>query len=109
MNIKATIDGVEQEFDDFFYWAGLGMPVGATHYFEGGGTIIPIGDRRNMEGRLTCRLIRPRHTFGGVVFEVDGYREPSNEWILNYEQRPVFVDYTSTQKHTILRPVAICE
>ena len=80
MKIKAEIDGKELEFEELFYWGGLGKPVGATHYFTGGGGINAIGDERNMEGRLTLRLIRPRHTHGGVEFEETGEnRKPEKD------------------------------
>ena len=81
MQIKATIDGVEQEFEVTGY--GRFPAVRDTHYLDSEAGVVAVPP--NAPGMaLHLRLIRPRHTFGGVVFEETGERRrgQAGEWFL---------------------------
>ena len=109
MNIKATIDGVEQEFE----W--LGNRAGGTHWVNYETGFIYQTEARPAPQDVALRLIRPRHTFGGVVFEETGERQIKlNDWYLDAEGYPhlatTWVDSYSASylgPRTILRHV--CE
>lgn len=101
MNIKATIDGVEQEFEVVI--EGL-----ATHAICVDRTLHAIP----CAGAMTfLRLIRPRHTFGQVVYEETGEeRCPDHEWVLDHTRstpHPLYIDWHSGTIQAILRPVEI--
>ena len=72
MIIKATVDGVEQEFES------MGIRTeGATHVMLATGDILPRQTDAVHDHLRYFRLIRPRHTFGPedgpkVVFEETG-------------------------------------
>lgn len=109
MIIKATIDGVEQEFE----WVGVGENPRATHYANCGTGFIYEIQGRVMSADIALRLIRPRYTFGGVVYEELAIRHPiMGEPLINYlnDQTGYFEVFQGGNSHNnmhILRPVAI--
>ena len=101
MNIKATINGVEQEFE-------VVGGIGYTHTLNNCG--IWDNSRVKMEG-VRLRLVCKRHTFGRVVFEEIGERRiPVNEWAYHDSHGPsVYYHAEGDTAHeaTIVRPVAL--
>ena len=73
--IKATFHGEEQEFEV------LVSGKHGTHRINGGGIFENSGSSWY---EVPLRLIRKRHTFGGVVFEETGEVRPPgpDEWYL---------------------------
>ena len=65
----------DEETKHKFEVLNRGRTEGVTHFFEPGGNIIPIAPHylENID-LVKLRLIRPRHTFGGVEFEEDENR-----------------------------------
>ncbi len=71
--IKAPLDGKEHEFTVL----GSGIPAcytsPPTHVINSVGEIHPLGAQSTIRGNwMYLRLVRPRHTFGGVVYEEVG-------------------------------------
>ena len=93
-----------------------GRTEDVTHFLETGGSISPIAPHylANID-LVKLRLIRPRHTFGGVVYEEAGEKRKAlaGEWILEVQNgetspTPAFVVCAETySEYPILRPVAI--
>ena len=107
MKIKATIDGVEQEFEVLRMQIDNGP---ATHALDNG--CIRKAPSVITTNPTWLRLIRPRHTFGGVVFEEVGENRPPKpgEWFLEGANRDYIACYslrTDYTNRTILRHV--CE
>lgn len=86
----------------------------ATHYLVRGGVFAEHGSSRALHG-TPLRLVRPRHTFGGVVFEETGeVRKPEkDEFYLGNvtDGRSVLTQHGPGRNHgseyPILRPVAL--
>jgi len=83
------------------------------HFIDLGGHIKVVGD----EGveRVRLRLLKPRHVFGGVVFEETGEKRKAirGEWVLDdHCDSPTPVpgsvyDEETFREFIILRPVAL--
>ena len=105
MKIKAELNGKEQEFEVL----GQDTHEPFTHWFDSHSTIR--GAREEGYHLLNLRLIRPRHTFGGVVFEETGeYRQlVEGDWFTEKGHFPFYATPTvlGNVPHTILRPVEI--
>lgn len=92
MNIKATFEGQELEFEmlgvDTKTW-----PT-ATHYLSNDGYLAQVRPGSYCE-TLFLRLIRKRHTFGGVVFEETGESRvaKTGDWTFFAGKSPTFWEH----------------
>lgn len=117
MIIKAYLGGQEREFET------LGVvtlePVGATHYVSNRGHIHATHGGPYCV-TLFLRLISPRHTFGGVVFEEEQHKQGETlghgEWGIStgdptdpVDEYPYlhYGDEVMVKDFVILRPVAL--
>ena len=102
MKIKAEIDGKELEFEVMDYSDAACSYVITPH-----GQIEPwvVGMGRGVR----LRLIRPRHTFGVIVFEETGENRlvEAHEWYLADDGVCCWGHLGVQGSHKILRPVAI--
>lgn len=109
MNIKATIDGEEREFE----MRSAGTVPPSTHGIDIDGNITVLDTAR--PAVMYLRLIRPRHTYAGVVFEEEETRKnvEAGEWYLNTDGGAIHYQTISTKvshgtsSYIILRPVAL--
>ena len=104
MKIKAEIDGKELEFE----MLNKGRTEGVTHYLISDGIFPQTGTNWR---EVPLRLIRPRHTFGPLVFEETGESRfvGADEWALDgcHAIFVLFSDESPSKEMPILRPVSI--
>ena len=99
MNIKATIDGEELEFEM------LDEHEHSSHYIDRHGDIRETGDHRAQ--MVPLRLICKRHTFGGIVFEEGGLEyDVKGKWVLGHG--PTYAEWSDqTIAYRVLHPVTL--
>ena len=111
MNIKATIDGEELEFEAIGYQTGQADYLGTTHLVNKEGVVEAV-EGGTVSAKLRLRLIRKQHTFGVITLEETGERGDRfnrGDWYLDSAGLPAPVGCLTklTSEYPILHPVAL--
>ena len=108
--IKATVDGREEEYK--ILNRDRVIPNNATHFINLEGSVRKVRPGLYTPEPNFLRLVRPRHTFGGVTFEETGERRTpkEGEWFLTeFSNGATFATVAFTFTTSILRPVSVVD